>query len=250
MSTKAGALAAITGPAGSGKDTLARKLAERIRREGDAAVYISGTAAFRAAALWTIKQGYEPEQPLPADAYKGASFSFDGDTVFVGRATKDAYAEAEYASVDAGATASSFATISPDVFKGFVFGTILEYIRNASARGEHCVLGARESFKMARQLPIRSLIVCLSVPGDIQRQRLMGAKRLGREPCHMRERMVEEELARDERNRASGILPSHELCPLLQQGTVVLPGAMYHLPNGKDPGYALEILYAAFRQLA
>jgi cytidylate kinase len=66
----------IDGPAGSGKSTVAHRLAERLGLE-----FLDTGAMYRAAALLALEQGIEPNDgPRLADAVRTASLAFDWTT--------------------------------------------------------------------------------------------------------------------------------------------------------------------------
>ena len=246
-----GKFVGLTGSAGSGKDTLAKHLSERIR-ENSNTFLISGSAVFRAAALWACEQMYDPSKPLPSKVFDSVKLRFhDGYTVKITQGGESkTYTPTDYATFEVGKAGSDFAKTSAEVYKSFIFREIQEQIREKSNEGIHSILGARDSFRIAGQIPdISALLVYLAVSDQVQRRRL--SNRLESSDELERERYVQKELDRDQQDVTSGTLPSVNNSYLpLDRNSQVKSGLIYQLDtNLLDIDEATEILYSAFIQI-
>ena len=119
----------IDGPAGSGKSTAARKLAERLGFH-----FLDTGAMYRAVALTCIQEGVDPANTIAAaDASRRTLITYDGDTVVVnGEEVTDTIRTPEVT------TAASVVAANPEV------RTQLVNIQRMAAEGLEIVCEGRD----------------------------------------------------------------------------------------------------------
>ncbi|MBI2103116.1 (d)CMP kinase [Candidatus Woesearchaeota archaeon] len=240
-------LVAITGPAGSGKDTLSKSLAERI-----GSVYpvqlISGSAVFRSVALWLYEQGYDPHYQLPATTFDTVSLSFKDDEVEIRQMENcTSYQANTYLSTEVGIIGSDFAKNSAVIYKSFVIATIVSQIESNCEKNIHSVIGARDAFYIASQIENAfSLLVYLSVSEKVQRKRLKGRVTIKDE--QELEQKIELELERDRQDMSNGTLPANRGNYVsLKRDLAIQSDVIYRLDsNLLSISEATDLLYNAF----
>ncbi|PIN74360.1 hypothetical protein COV20_00355 [Candidatus Woesearchaeota archaeon CG10_big_fil_rev_8_21_14_0_10_45_16] len=242
-----GKLVALTGPAGCGKDTLARTLTGTIQREYPAQL-TSGSAVFRSVALWAYQQGHDPQQQLPEDVFSSVELSLreEGVVEIIHDGRRTTYTPEQYTLPDVGMLGSDFAVHSAAVYKGFAIAAIRRQVTANSQTETHSVLGTRDSFRIAAEIPdVSSLSVYLAVTEETQRQRLRG-RLAGKSDI---DSLIEAELQRDRQDIASGTLPcDDDRYPDLSGD--VRSGIPYMLKNDSlTAQQATHALYTAFLKL-
>ncbi len=245
-----GQLLAFTGPFKCGKDALAAHLVQCLIRAGRKAKFISGSGIFRAIALYAIQLGYDPSAPLPLDAFSDCTIHFDGETVSISKgANTIVYTADDYQTQFAGKAGSDLATNSPDVYRPFAHQAIGSYIQQLSDLEICSILGMRNSFTIAQEIPmVPSLVVYLSVTAETQEARLRNHLLHAQSQVSF-EKLIGDELARDAQDRHIGTLPHEHDSILLDTHLPVQSGVLYRLDNNGTREEAAQTILRAFERL-